>query len=332
MRWVILSDDWVPGPGGVASWSWGAAEGLASAGARVHVFARARRGLTAPDGVTVHGVRPWSGRFAPGLLAARAALDLARADAVLATTWTVATAVAPLAARRGLPLHVVFHGSDATRPPRRPEAFRRVVAAARHRWAVSRFLVDELAGRGVPARWVPSPVRVGPDAFDPEGPWLLVARATPLKGGDRFVRWVAAAGADGAVIGDGPELGAWRALADRLGARIRFVGAVDRAAVQGHLVGAALVALAPRPDADGTGSEGLGLALLEARARGLLPVGCRVGGVPEAVGSGLILDDPDEVGGSVAAIRATLADWRPERARVGLEVHGVDRVAAALLG
>lgn len=332
MRWVILADDWVPGPGGVATWSWGAAEGLAAAGCRVRVFARGRPGLRAPGGVEITGIRPWSTRLAPALLGARAAVALRSADAVLATTWPVAAAVGPVLASRGIPLHVVFHGSDATRSPRRAGSFQAVCRAATRRWAVSGFLVAELAARGVGAGWIPTPVRAGADGFDPRGPWLFVARATPLKGGDRFVRLVAAAGVDGVVVGGGPALAGWRRLAEDLGARVRFTGPVDRDVVSEHLDRAALVALLPRCDADGTGAEGLGLALLEARARGVLPVGCRTGGVPEAAGAGLVLDDPDDLTASIRAIHDALARWRPEDGRIDLDRHGPERIAAALLG
>src|SRR5690606_35625675 len=109
------------------------AEGLRRAGDQVDVFARWRPDL--PGGA--RGVRgPSFGRWG-GLWLRWAARDaLARADAALATTW-------PAAAGwpwPGAPLHVVFHGSDLTRPPVSPRAFRRVTRRAHRRWAVSRWL------------------------------------------------------------------------------------------------------------------------------------------------------------------------------------------------
>jgi glycosyltransferase involved in cell wall biosynthesis len=62
----------------------------------------------------------------------------------------------------------------------------------------------------------------------------------------------------------------------------------------------ARVFLLPRTYPDGTGAEGLGLVLLEARAMSVEVVGCRCGGVPEAIGpSGLLLDDPDDLARSL---------------------------------
>jgi glycosyltransferase involved in cell wall biosynthesis len=54
------------------------------------------------------------------------------------------------------------------------------------------------------------------------------------------------------------------------------------------------------------GAEGLGLCLLEAAAQGAIPIGWRIGGVAEAVGPGILLDDPDRY--DVPAIQRTLDD------------------------
>lgn len=332
MRWVILSDDWPPQRGGVASWGFGAANGLVRAGCAVHVFARARDGLVAPAGVQLTAVRGRSfgstGPWWTGLAAARALTD---ADAVLATTWPMARAVAPVLRAAGVPLHVVFHGSDLTRPV--AEGAAAVVAGARC-WAVSRFLVGQAAVRGIEARWIPSPVDAptqvpGPR---PEGPWVTIARATPLKGLDRFVALVAEAGAEGVVVGDGPARATAERAARERGAQVRFLGALDRQAVARVLTEAAVVALLPRVDRDGGGAEGLGLVLLEGAAAGALPVGCGTGGVPEAVGPGVLVDPDDPVSAAIR-VRQALAAWAPEAGVRWLrETHGSARVAAALLG
>src|SRR5690606_33991204 len=110
MRWVILTDDHPPAPGGVATWTAAVADGLRRAGDAVEVFARWRPDLP-PE---VRGVRgPSFGRRGGWWLRWAARRALPRADAVLATTWPVAAGLPA-----GLPLHVVFHGSDLTRPPR----------------------------------------------------------------------------------------------------------------------------------------------------------------------------------------------------------------------
>ena len=299
MRWVILSDDWPPQLGGVATWGFNRARQLAREGHEVIVFARQRPHLMAPEGVHLIGVPgPSFGRYGGVWTAVRALPELARADRILATTWTVA---AGIAGRISTPLEVVFHGSDVTRDPADARAFHRVCEAAERRWAVSDFLVQTLANRGVKAEWTPSPL---PDlesgGGDPTGPWTFVGRATELKGGDRFVRLCAAAGRSGLVIGDGPALQSWTSLSRDLGAQIAFAGALPRRETWAQMWRSSRVFLLPRTHADGSGAEGLGLVLLEARAMDVQVVGCRCGGVPEALGpSGVLLNDPDDVARSL---------------------------------
>lgn len=328
MRWVLLTDDFPPASGGVATWTRAVARGLVGAGDEVEVFARARAGLGG-EPYPVHGVGgPSFGRRGGWWLRWAARRALQRADAVLATSWPVATGL-PLLDK---PVHVVCHGSDLTRPPRSERAFRRVMGLATHRWAVSGWLADQLVARGFEGRVLPAPV----DAGIPRGPsagcrrWGLVARATPLKGGDRFLRLVAAAGVEGVILGDGPERPAWERLAREVGARAQFLGEVPREQVPDVLRTLDLAVLLPRTDGEG-GAEGLGLALLEAAAVGVPVVGCRTGGVPEAVGPGLLLGDPDDPRRSAAEI---LAWWRPDRGeaqRAWLRAHhGVDRLVGAL--
>lgn len=296
MRWVILTDDAVPQRGGIATWTRWATAALASAH-EVRVFARHRPGLD-PG---VRGVRgPSHGRNGPLTTALVAWPAIRRADAVLCTTWPYARFV-----RRffpGKPLHVVAHGAEVT------EGHTDLTRAWRDlagRWAVSDHLVRTLAGRGVRARRLPIPLPTAPRAAGGDR-WLYVARATERKGGDRFIALAAAAGRTAEVVGEGPALALWKRRASELGADVRFRGGLDRSEVYAAMDRAELVFLLPRTRPDGSGAEGLGLVLLEARARGIPVVGCRTGGVPEAVGPGLLLDDPDAIPASVAQIQAWL--------------------------
>lgn len=323
MRWVVLTDDPPGYPGGVGTWTARVTAELARRGHDVVIFGRDRAGAVAPPGVRFVPVAgPSFGRWGGEWLGVRAWRELTRADRVLATTWPAAT----LAARIRPDLDVVAHGSNVTRAAVRPGAWARVWGRARP-WAMSRFLADHLAERGVTAPVLPAPVNVAPEPRVPgDGSrWVCVSRAIEAKGGDRFVRLCAAAGARGTFVGDGPARPAWEALATQLKADVTFTGSVPLDQVTVALRAADVVFLLPR------GPEGLGLTLLEGAALGLATVGCRAGGVPEAVGPGLVLDDPDDTPGSLAAIRSW---WRPER---GAEAwawcratHGTHRCAAAL--
>ncbi len=312
MRWLIVTDDWPPTLGGVATWSARVADELAGRGHSVRVLARHRPQLYAPRGLRVTGVRgPSFGRMGGRWVGLRGARAVLQADRVVATTWGVAS---PLWRLCDCPLHVVAHGSDVTRAPRSPRAQHAVWREATGRWAMSAFLARQLAQRGVQAQVLPAAVRLAPwPAPAGDGTrWAFVGRATSLKGGDRFVRWVAAAGVQGVVIGEGPELDRWRALAAQLGAKVRFVGAVPRADVRRWLVSVDLVALCARAAPDGSGAEGLGLTALEAAALGVPAVGVLTGGVPEAVGPGLLVPNPDDAKDVAERVAAW---WAPTRGR-----------------
>lgn len=305
MGWVILTDDFPPGAGGVATWTRWAAETLAIRGP-VDVWCRDRPDLPDVAGVQVHGVRARSfARRGPLAVVLAAGRQLRSADGVLCTTWPMARV-----ASRVVPVHVVGHGSDLVRPPA-PALLNRVWTRCARRWTVSEHLARVARSRGLAASVLPTPI--APGGRGPLGHrWVFVGRALTGKGGERFVRWVADAGVQADVVGDGPALAVWRSLAHRLGADVRFHGMLDRSDIERVLDDAAAVFLLSTRVA----SEGLGLTLLEARARGIPVVGARSGGIPEAVGcEGLVVEPgataSDVVRWLATARRPVLDDPRP---------------------
>jgi glycosyltransferase involved in cell wall biosynthesis len=266
-------------------------------------------------------------------MAAAVSLRLRRGDRVLATTWNVATHLT-WCRTVGASLGVVFHGSDLTRAPRDPQGLSRVCRTADHRYVVSRYLGHRLREQGFESVVLPSPVDLRPPSTPRLRPerWLYVGRATPLKGGDRFIRLVAAAGVEGVVYGDGPALAGWKTLAQELGANVRFAGRVPRDEVRRAIPEFDLALLLPRDDTDGSGAEGFGLTLVEAAAAGVATIGCRTGGVVESAGAGLVLEDPDDVTGSVAAIGSWWTPFRGQACRRFVaDNHGIDRVVRRLM-
>jgi glycosyltransferase involved in cell wall biosynthesis len=332
-RILVVTDDFPPAVGGVALFAGAIARGLADDGRPLRIYGRLRRRY--PDGLPFVGVPgPSFGRF--GHLWTRAVLAMAPGDRVIAVHAATAAALVGPARRRGVPLDVIVHGSEITDPGPSWPRVRATLRAARRIYAPSRYLLGVLRQRGFDGYWLPSPVDPGPTIAEPPTTrrWALVARATPLKAGDRFVRLVAAAGVEGLVIGDGPALPAWRALARQVGARVEFVGALAPGEVSPALQTCDLAMLLSRPGQGGEGAEGLGLCLLEAAARGLAVVGSPTGGIPEAVGpGGLVLDDPDDLDGSLASIARW---WNPRRgaeAQAWLaQTHGTRRTLDTLDG
>jgi phosphatidylinositol alpha-1,6-mannosyltransferase len=326
VRWHVVTVDLPPArTGGVAAWTDDAATALAATG-EVTVYARHDGDTAAWDAARPYRVvrmrgRSWGRRQALWAVA-QAGPRLRPGDALLCTTWPVAALLSPFARGRGVPVVVAAHGSEVTMLAAPPAPLRRI--GGRVSWLpVSGFLARELdrLGGGTWRRTVaPSPLDPGPAPAEvPRAGLLVVARPTPLKGVARVATLGRALGLPVSVIGGGPAVPGVTAL-----------GPLPRAEARAAMARAAAVALLPRTDPAGRGAEGLGLVLLEAAAAGTPVVGCRTGGVPEAVGPGLLLDDPDRP--DLDAVRTLLADpTAGRRARAWLEAtHGPARFRDAL--
>lgn len=274
--WHLLTTDFPPQDGGVATWSAGVAGALHEAGETVRVHARARSGARPGDWpFAVHPVPGrWWRRGQAAWMAGSLLPRLRRGDRVLAATWPLAVGVVDAAGALGVPVGVAFHGSDLTRPP--PIAgLARIQRGATALLPVSRFLGGLLDGP-----WTRLPMPVDPLPPVPRGDALLVvARLVPGKGVDRALRLGARLGRRVLVVGDGPD----RARLEALGGEARFLGRLPHDAVPWEQAWAvALLSEAP---------EGLGLVLLEAAARGIPGIGSASGGIPEA--ADVVLHDPE---------------------------------------
>ncbi len=316
MRWLILTVDFPPATvGGIAAWAADLAGALAARGEAVTVLARRTGDTRAHDAALPYRVVRMAGRswlrWQGAWAALHAAAELARRGSrdlvVLAATWRLAWPLFRAPRPAGLRLAIAAHGSDLTRLREAPPAFVEAVRRADALFPVSGFLAGEFRRLGVDdarLRVLPMPLDVPPQpAPGPREGLAMVARLTPLKGADRAVALARALGEPLTVVGDGEAADRVRGVPG-----VRWLGRRPRAEARAVLAGARAALLLPRPDADGTGAEGLGLALLEAAAVGTPAIGCRTGGVPEATGPGLVLDDPDDAAASAHAAARLLAD------------------------
>ena len=212
MTWHLLTTDFPPLDGGIATWTAGVAGALHDAGEPVEVHVRGRPEGRWPFPVVGMWGRSWA-RWGGVWAAISARRHLAAGDRILAATWPLATHLVGAA-----PLLVAYHGSDLTRPPR-VTGLERVRSAAIN-LPVSRFLGERL---GAPFTVVPSPI----DPLPPvrRGDRLLViARLGPLKGVDRAIRLARRLDRPITVVGDGPERAALERLAGELGVDAVFTG------------------------------------------------------------------------------------------------------------
>jgi phosphatidylinositol alpha-1,6-mannosyltransferase len=308
-RWLVVTVDFPPAfTGGIAAWAQDLALALYGAGEAVTVLARGGADTAAADAALPFPVIRMAGRSWGSWQGTWALLQagphLGPGVIAVAATWRLATGLAAFTRALGARLVVAFHGSDLSTLRSAPAALRRVVEGADALTPVSAFLREELVRLGLAAdhaQVLPMPLALPPARLGSGEGLALVCRLTPLKGVDRARRLAQALGEPLTVVGDGPA----RALLEGQPG-VRLLGARPRVEALRVMAGARAVLLLPETDGQGMGAEGLGLCLIEAAAQGVPVIGCRTGGVPEATGPGLLLEDPDHP--DLAAVRRFLDD------------------------
>ena len=215
----------------------------------------------------------------------------------------------PFARRHGLPLVVTFHGYDVPllASPRRwlPQHLRyallgpRVLADMTLGLCASEELRDLLLALDVPAdrlrvhRLGIDVDRFRPDARSNAVRVVMIGRFVAKKGFDQGLRAFAIVARDELVpsltiVGDGPEGGRLRRLAEELGVaeRVTFAGALPPERVA-EILRTSHVLLAPSVvDRHGDRESGL-IVAKEASACGTVPIGTRHGGIPEIIEDGI---------------------------------------------
>ena len=242
-----------------------------------------------------------------------------------------------------LPYDVVLHGAEVTVPGRLPgskQTLGWVLRRARHIVAAGGYPAKEAehaAGRALPITVVPPGVDT--DRFQPldaaarsaarahfgiaDDAELVVgiSRLVPRKGFDTAIRAAALlqrARPDLvlAIAGGGRDEGRLKALAEQLGAPVRFLGRVSNEDLPLLYGCADVYTMLCRNRWGGLEQEGFGIVFLEAAACGVPQVAGRSGGAHEAVEhgvTGLVVDTPDDPRAVAAAFEELLDD--PERAR-----------------
>lgn len=345
MRILSLTYEYPPigGGGGVVASSLNAM--LVTHGYTVDVVTSALRGLPEfeiADGVQIHRAPCWrryrhyttAAELATTLLPAyetasrlisRHAPDLIHAHFVL-PSGIVARA---LARKFGIPYVLTAHGSDI--PGYNPDRFnllhklltplwRRIVLGAAAITSPSEFLAAHIR------RHIDVPVTVVPNGYTPDARLacekrnlvLVVSRLFPRKGVQHFVDSVARLSGDWefVVAGDGPFLADLKTRAQRSGARVQFVGFLDRTRLRALYEEAKIFVL---PSI----RENFPMVLLEAMDAGCAVITTDAEGCAEVVGdSGIVVPR-----GEPEPIRAALVELmsNPDRCRM-LSRRALERV------
>jgi len=265
--------------------------------------------------------------------ALEAFLHAERVQAILCEFGPEAVALAPVANALNLPIFSYFRGYDASkdlRKPRNVRALRAVMPRLAGVFAVSRFLLDNLARHGIThphSHVIPSGVataRFVPGEKQP-GSFLAVGRLIDKKAPDITLRAFLAGAAEHPqarldIVGDGPMLEPLRAMvtAAAMGARVRLHGALPHEEVREMLARAQVFVQHSLTDAKGN-TEGLPTSIQEALASGCIVLSTRHAGIPEAViegETGYLVAERDEPG-FAGLIRGVLEGTLPVEGMAG---------------
>lgn len=327
----IVSEDFPPYPGGIAQWAAGIGKGLVSAGNEVTVFFRPRPELaefdqekwpfrTQPiEGKNWKRFRTWiSRRAVKNLLAAETKPDL-----IIATTWNMARGLVSLCRSQHIPLVLVVHGLEVTRPmPFLKKLWlKHTLNKVTKIVAVSQFTKDQIDtnyhlpegkvivlpnGVDVADFFPVSDVKALQNRHHTEGKKVILtfARVIERKGHDVVIRSLPAIRKEFPDLiylicgkGDAEYINKLKALALDCGVQdqVIFTGFVDPAE-KNMYYNLADVYVMPSREINGD-TEGFGITYLEANACRKPVIGGNSGGVSDAVldgETGFLIPPTDE--------------------------------------
>lgn len=282
MRWLILSTEAPPVIGGIASWVDDVTRVLRLNGQTVTVLSHLGKRAGGVSTKRIKG-RSWT-RF-QGFWCWWSARSIG-ADIVLCASWELASWIGPSLKKKGALLLVAAHGSDVSRAlsESQKRQLRGVDNWVDHWLPMSRYLQAKLRALGCqsPSTVLPVPLKL--DNIAPSTPTLgliCAARSTPLKGIERSIQLATELGKTLHLVGD-IEHHRWRSDS------VLTSGPCARHSLLESFRQSAAALLLSTTATDLSGGEGLGLCLIEAASVGCPPMGSNVGGIPEAIGPGIL--------------------------------------------
>lgn len=337
MKVVVISAEFPPTVGGIASAARDLVEGLAATGTSVRVLTQGRVNPAGASDVKIARIPPWLGRkyikVIPMVLVAAWMCVQERPDRVVAMTWTHDGVVAwMLKMLLRVDFAVALQGTEVVQASGwRLWLMRRIFNAARVLIAISGFTRSVAISAGAPGERVfvvhPSTsivrttIGIYPNRVDAR--WGLVGRSVLLttarlverKGHADVIRAMAELGSRFpelvyVITGEGPYSEELLRVARELGVedRLVMVGFVDETELHG-LFARADIYVSPSRDDHGD-VEGFGLALIEAGSFEIPVIAGRSGGVEDAVVDGVtgFLVEPGDIEGLKDRLVALLED------------------------
>ncbi len=346
MKALLVTFEFLPFSGGIATYADAMAEGLSKLGCRVRVLAPRYPGAERVDPDRVYetvrmGVRHgrWElFRFLPGFGALRRELKTFEPDLVLLVSDLAHGLGAQVCGRQGVPFVPVVHGSEVAKhfPPETLKRYvqsiwlRRAYSRADAVICVSRYVRDlmirgglpegrlRVVHNGIPEDYLrrpadPERIHALRRSLGVEGKRVLLtlSRLVPRKGQAEMIRALPAIlerhpEACYVIAGTGEDRERLEELAAGLGLErsVVFAGEIP-AEDKIPLLDLCDVYVLPSRR-EGRRVEGLGIALLEAGARGKPMVAGRHGGIPEVVShgeTGLLVEATDPAELAVAVLR-----------------------------
>ena len=288
---MLFTEDFPPDfIGGVAAW----AHDLAlSPRDDVHVFARSSKYAKEHDHnfpvpITRMRGRNWGKHKA---LWTWFSAKKTNPDVAIFAHWQLARFAAKALKKRGVKVWAYAHGSDL-HPHRINRSHLRKTANSIDVWLpVSNSLKARLHSMlpHVNAVVPPMPLQIpeAPPPPTPNGPLMVISRLVKSKNIPQAIDLAQQLNKELIIVGDGPDRERLENYA--LDKPVRFVGRQSRQVCLSFIETASCVVLMSTVNDEQIGDEGLGLCLLEAASRGKGCIGSRSGGIPEAIGAGIVL-------------------------------------------
>lgn len=337
VRHLLVTNDFPPKIGGIQNYLWELWRRLPADDVVVHTtpYAGASEFDANQAFTVVRSREPW---LLPQPALIRRVNRLALEHEVEVVILDPAVPVGLIGPHLHVPYGVVLHGAEVTIPGRVPgsrQLLNRVLGGSAGVIAAGGYPAAEAQrslGRELPTTIVPPGVDI--QRFVPlddherrsmrrqldlpiEGPLVVsVSRLVPRKGMDTLIRASIAVRhrhpeVRVIIAGRGRDEKRLRALIEELGAPVDLLGRLPDDRMPGLYGCADVFAMMCRTRWGGLEQEGFGIVFVEAAAAGVAQVAGRSGGAHEAVAhdeTGLIVDDPDDVHQTAAAIIKLLDD------------------------